>query len=159
MCHHKAYALLVVVAEQFLKLVWLIVLTSQADYKHRTCIGVEHKVAEYLAGVLVVVRQLGAAVVVGIGYYAELFCPFFHHLAEQRVCIGLFLAEKVRQLVHHAVHTADGGHYPHFVAYAYLAVLAAVATEGGLFFAKPFGISRVGQLFFAHWSIAVVEQA
>ena len=71
LAHHEADALLVVVAEQFLKLVGLVVLASQTNHKHGTGIGVQHEVAQHLAGVLVVVGELRTAVVVGISNDAE----------------------------------------------------------------------------------------
>ena len=57
-------AFLVVVAQQLHEIVGLIVLAAQADDKHATCIGVKNDVAEHLARVLVVARQLRTAIVV-----------------------------------------------------------------------------------------------
>ena len=116
--HHQSDAGGVVVAEHLHEVIGLVVLTPKSHHQHTTGIGVEHDVAEHLAGVLMVLAQLRAAIVV---------VPGMHGV--DALASGLCL-EGGSQAFGDAVHASHSRHYPYLVADAHLAVLAHISVEG-----------------------------
>ena len=118
--YHEPDALRVVFAQEFAECIRLVVFTSQPHDKYSSGIGVEHHVAQYLSGILVVVAQLRAAIVVRIG-----------HDGIHTFTAGLG-TQGFGQLAGNSVHTAYGRYNPDFVAYAGVAIPASVTFEGQL---------------------------
>ena len=139
LCHHEFDAALVVLSHKLAEHVGLVVLASQSHYQHAASVGVQHHVAQYLLRVLVVIAQLRAAVVVGEGHDGV-------HALSARL-----LLQQRGQLIGYAVHAAYGGDYPYLVAYAHLAIGAAVTLEGQL----PLGNVEC----YGVWLVGVVEQS
>ena len=118
MGHQELDTVCIIFTQKLAEDVRLVVLATQADDQHGSGIGMEHHVAQYLFGVLVVVTQLGATIVVRIGHDG------IYTFAAR------FGTQGFGQLVGNAVHAAHGRDDPDFIAYAHVAVLAAVALEG-----------------------------
>ena len=99
----------------------------------------KHHIAKYLLGILVVVAQLRATVVVGIRDDG------IHTLAAS------LLTQALGQLVGNAIDTTYSGDNPHLVAHTHIAILATIAFEGQSF---------VGDIqLHLHGVIGIVEQA
>ena len=109
---------MVVVAQELAEYVGLVVFASQADYEYGSRIGVKHHVAQDFLGILVVVAQLGATIVMRVG-----------HDGIHAATAGLF-AQVFSQLVGNAVYAAHSGDDPYLVADTYITVFAAIAFEG-----------------------------
>ena len=144
--HEQANALLVVVAQHGHEVFGLVVFASQREHQHTARIGVEHDVAQYLARVLVVVRELRAAVVVvpgmqGLAAQHAAFCAFF----------GQFLLHELDDALGHSVDASHRRHYPHLVSDAHFAVPSHVALEGKVLLRNA--------KFFVHRVILVGERA
>ena len=121
MCHKKFYAVFVIVAQHVHEISRLVVLASEREHEHSACIRVQHEVAQHFACVLVVVRELRAAIVVMPGMYgvdAFELCLFLQSLGKA-FC--------------NAVDASYGRHNPYLVSYAHVAVLAFVAFECTVF--------------------------
>ena len=112
---------LVVVAQHSHEVLRLVVLTSQAQHQYATGIGVQTDVAQHLAGVLVVLRELRAAIVVVPSPYG--INTFFFSL----------FTKLFGQTLGSTVHTAHSGHNPYFVAHTNIAVLTDISLKGSLF--------------------------
>ena len=114
-------ALLVIVAQHLHEVFRLVVLAAEAQHQHGTSIGVQADVAQHLARVLVVVRQLRASVVVVPGIDGI-----------DGAVVSNFLSQLVGQSFGNAVDAAYRRYNPYFVTYAYITVLADVAPEGSV---------------------------
>ena len=112
---------LVVVAKHGHEVLWLVVLAAEAEHEHATGIGVETDVAQYLAGVFVVLGELRAAVVVMPG-------PDGVDVASTG-----FLHQAVGKVFSNAVDAADGGHNPYLVTHADVTILANITLKGSVF--------------------------
>ena len=115
-------AIFIVVTEHLHEVVGLVVLTTEAQHQNGTCIGVEADVAEHLAGVLVVARELRTAEVVMPGVDGV-----------DTFLTGLFL-EGIHQTFGDAVHTAHSRYNPYFVSHTDITVLADITLKGSVFF-------------------------
>lgn len=135
----KLDAVLVVVAEHGHEVVRLVVFATEGEYEYAACIGVQHDVAQYLAGGLMVFGELRAA---------EVMVPGVNGVDAVETCLHL---ELLGQVLGNAVDASYGRHNPYFVAYADVAVLALVAFEGALFLGD-------GE-FLAHGVVGVLESA
>ena len=142
MCDEKADAFLVVVAQQLHEVLRLVVLAAQPYDKHCPGIGVQTDVAQYLAGVLMIVRQLGTSVIMMPGVNGDSLTPDPFPTGEGRGKRAHFLS----QFLCNAVDTAHGGYYPQLIAHTYKTVLAAVSHEGAalLFDAQLFIYRLIG---------------
>jgi hypothetical protein len=115
LCNDELDALLVIVAKHSHEIVWLIVLATERENEHGTCIRVEHDVTKNLACCLMILRELRASVVM---------MPGMNSINAIKASFGF---EFLCQLLRNAVYATYGRNNPDLVSNTYITIFADIA--------------------------------
>ena len=115
---HEFNATFVDFTAEFLENVGLVVFAPETDNKNRSCIRVVNHIPQDFLGVLVVVSELGAAVVMR---------------ESEDIIRPCFLTETLGAFLDNTVYASYGRNNPHFVADTDLSVFAAIAHKSSGF--------------------------